>query len=201
MGLFRRNPLKKLKREEVVQSINELEIRRDELFDELEKKSLEIKELIKDGGRYGNVEKRILANKVVVLRRNCSAIERRINFLERRIEVCNEIKNSIDDAHFSIYNKKSKLGKILKNDKVLQNYLETVSISVSLEEEQLAKSMDIISNTKEASVNEEKIYGHSNEVEDVLALMEHESTINDSHDYDQGTSIIRKLKGISDSDV
>lgn len=180
MGLFKKNPFKNIKRSEVVDSIIELENKRDELFDDLEKANSQIDKLIKSGRTVRGIEeKKVLANKVVALKRNSSSITRRIRFIERKIEVFNEIKNSIDDAHFSNYNKKSKLDKLLKNEKGLQKYLENISINMTLEEESLAKSLDLITNTKDAFTADDSLYGNSSEIDDVLALMECDEPISE----------------------
>lgn len=173
MGLFKRNPLKNIKREDVVDAIIELEKKKDELQDDIFIKEKQINNKLHRGKKSNSLsEKKLLANEVLMLQRQVKASQKRVGFIDKKIYVTEQIKLSIDDMEFAEYNNKSTIGKLFKNNNQLEKFLTNVVDTKTMADQDLMEQIDLVDSIMGTYTEEEGLYGDSKEVNDILSLME-----------------------------
>jgi len=173
MGLFKRNPLKNVKREEVVDAIIELEKKKDELQDDIFIKEKQINQKLHRGKKSNSLsEKKLLANEVLMLQRQVKANQKRVGFIDQKIYVTEQIKLAIDDMEFAEYNSKSSLGKIFTNNKQLEKFITTVVDTKTFADHELLEQIELVDSIMGTYTEDDNLYGESKEVNDILSLME-----------------------------
>lgn len=173
MGLFKRNPLKNIKREDVVDAIIDLEKKKDELQDDIFIKEKQVNQKLHRGKKSKSLsEKKLLANEVLMLQRQVKASQKRVGFIDKKIYVTEQIKLAIDDMEFAEYNNKSTVGKLFKNNNQLEKFLTNVVDMKTLADEDLLQQIDLVDNIMGTYEADDNLYGESQEVNDILSLME-----------------------------
>jgi hypothetical protein len=173
MGLFKRNPLKNIKREDVVDAIIDLEKKKDELQDDIFIKEKQVNQKLHRGKKSNSLsEKKLLANEVLMLQRQVKASQKRVGFIDKKIYVTEQIKLAIDDMEFAEYNNKSTVGKLFKNNNQLEKFLTDVVDMKTMADSELLEQIDLVDNIMGTYEEDDSLYGDSKEVNDILSLME-----------------------------
>jgi hypothetical protein len=173
MGLFKRNPLKNINREDVVEAIIELEKKKDELQDDIFIKEKQINQKLHRGKKSSSLsEKKLLANEVLMLQRQVKSSQKRVGFIDKKIYVTEQIKLAIDDMEFAEYNNKSTVGKLFKNNTQLERFLTDVVDMKTIADSELLEQIDLVDNIMGTYEEDDNLYGESKEVNDILSLME-----------------------------
>lgn len=173
MGLFKRNPLKNVNREDVVDAIIELEKKKDELQDDIFIKEKQVNQKLHRGKKSNSLsEKKLLANEVLMLQRQVKSSQKRVGFIDKKIYVTEQIKLAIDDMEFAEYNNKSTVGKLFKSNTQLEKFLTTVVDTKTMADQDLLEQIDLVDNIMGTYTEEDNLYGESKEVNDILSLME-----------------------------
>ena len=173
MGLFKRDPLKNIKRDEVVDAIIDLEKKKDEMQDDIFIKEKQINQKLHRGKKSVSLsEKKLLANEILMLQRQVKASQKRVGFVDKKIYVTEQIKLAIDDMEFTNYNKKSTVDKLFANNKQLEKFLTTVVDEKTFADQELLEQIDLVDNIMGVYMEDENLYGESKEVNDILSMME-----------------------------
>lgn len=173
MGLFKRNPLKNIKREDVVDAIIELEKKKDELQDDIFIKEKQVNQKLHRGKKSASLsEKKLLANEVLMLQRQIKSSQKRVGFIDKKMYVTEQIKLAIDDMEFAEYNNKSTVGKLFKNNTQLERFLTDVVDMKTMADSELLEQIDLVDSIMGTYESEDSLYGDSQEVNDILSLME-----------------------------
>lgn len=173
MGLFKKNPLKNVKREDVVNAIIELEKRKDELQDDIFVKEKQINNKLRRGQQSNSLsEKKLLANEVMMLQRQVKASQKRVGFIDKKIYVTEQIKLSIDDLEFADFNKNSTVGQLFRNNSQLEKFLTGVVEIKSTADEELLEQIDMVDSIMGTYEMDDNLYGESAEMNNILSMME-----------------------------
>ncbi len=173
MGLFKRNPLKNINRDDVVEAIIELEKKKDEMQDDIFVKEKQINQKLHRGKKSSSLsEKKLLANEVLMLQRQVKASQKRVGFIDKKIYVTEQIKMAIDDMEFAEYNNKSTVGKLFKNNRALERFLTDVVDMKTMADSELLEQIDMVDGIMNTYEMDENLYGDGKEINDILSLME-----------------------------
>lgn len=176
MGLFKRNPLKNVKREDVVDAIIELEKKKDELQDDVFIREKQVSSKMQRGKHSKSLsEKKMLANEILMLQRQVKAAQKRIMFIDKKIYVTGQIKLAIDDKEFSDYNKKSTIGQIFANNASLEKFLTGVVDEKTFADEELNEQIDMVDSIMNTYMEDDNLYGESQDVNNILSMMEEDT--------------------------
>ena len=173
MGLFKRNPLKNINRDDVVEAIIELEKKKDEMQDDIFVKEKQINQKLHRGKKSSSLsEKKLLANEVLMLQRQVKASQKRVGFMDKKIYVTEQIKMAIDDMEFAEYNSKSTVGKLFKNNGQLEKFLTNVVDMKTMADSELLEQIDLVDGIMDTYEMDDNLYGDGKEIDDILSLME-----------------------------
>jgi hypothetical protein len=176
MGLFKRNPLKNVKREDVVDAIIELEKKKDELSDDVFIREKQISDKMQRGKHSKSLsEKKMLANEILMLQRQVKAAQKRIMFIDKKIYVTGQIKLAIDDKEFADYNKKSTIGQLFKNNASLEKFLTGVVDEKTYADQELNEQIDMVDSIMNTYMEDDNLYGESQDVNNILSMMEEDT--------------------------
>lgn len=173
MGLFKRNPLKNIKREDVVDAIIELEKKKDELQDDVFIREKQVSDKMHRGKSSKSLsEKKMLANEIIMLQRQVKAAQKRIIFIDKKIYVTEQVKLAIDDMEFANYNKKSPVGQMFKNNASLEKFLTNVVDAKTEADTELLEQIDMVDSIMNTYLEEDNLYGESEDLNNILSMME-----------------------------
>ena len=190
MGLFKRNPLKNVNREEVVDAIIELEKKKDELQDDVFIREKQITDKMQRGKKSKSLsEKKMLANEIMMLQRQVKAAQKRIIFIDKKIYVTEQVKLAIDDMEFANYNKKSTVGQMFKNNASLEKFLTNVVDMKTEADTELLEQIDMVDSIMNTYLEEDNLYGETEDMNNILSMMEE-----DTDDVEEETPSREKAK-------
>lgn len=176
MGLFKRNPLKNVKREDVVDAIIELEKKKDELQDDVFIREKQVSDKMQRGKKSKSLsEKKMLANEIMMLQRQVKAAQKRIIFIDKKIYVTEQVKLAIDDMEFANYNKKSTVGTMFKNNASLEKFLTNVVDAKTEADTELLEQIDMVDSIMDTYLEEDNLYGESQDMNNILSMMEEDT--------------------------
>lgn len=176
MGLFKRHPLKNVKREDVVDAIIELEKKKDELQDDVFIREKQMTDKMQRGKKSKSLsEKKMLANEILMLQRQVKAAQKRIVFIDKKIYVTEQVKLAIDDMEFANYNKKSTVGQMFKNNASLEKFLTNVVDAKTEADTELLEQIDMVDSIMNTYLEEDNLYGESQDMNNILSMMEEDT--------------------------
>ena len=173
MGLLSFFRFKKLKREDVVESIVKLEKQQQEIEDGIVDKEAHIQELLAMGKKEKSQEIRLMyAKKINYLKEQKIRDAKRGMYLTYNINMMNKLKDAMEDKEFFTTSSKIQLNKLLADQKGLAQYLNR-ALKVRIKEEDVMTNADQTFN-EVASMYEdnETIYGAGQTDDQLLAVFE-----------------------------
>lgn len=173
MGLLSFFRFKKLKREDVVESIVKLEKQQQEIEDGIVDKEAHIQELLAMGKKEKSQEIRLMyAKKINYLKEQKIRDAKRGMYLTYNINMMNKLKDAMEDKEFFTTSSKIQLNKLLADQKGLAQYLNK-ALKVRIKEEDVLTNADQTFN-EVASMYEdnETIYGAGQTDDQLLAVFE-----------------------------
>ena len=173
MGLLSFFRFKKLKREDVVESIVKLEKQQQEIEDGIVDKEAHIQELLAMGKKEKSQEIRLMyAKKINYLKEQKIRDAKRGMYLTYNINMMNKLKDAMEDKEFFTTSSKIQLNKLLAVQKGLAQYLNR-ALKVRIKEEDVMTNADQTFN-EVASMYEdnETIYGAGQTDDQLLAVFE-----------------------------
>ena len=173
MGLRSFFQFRKLKREDVIESIVKLEKQQQEIEDGIVDKEAHIQELLAKGKAEKSQEIRLMyAKKINYLKEQKTRDAKRGMYLTYNINMMNKLKDAMEDKEFFTTSSKIQLNKLLADQKGLAKYLNK-ALKVRIKEEDVLTNADETFN-EVASMYEdnETIYGAGQTDDQLLAMFE-----------------------------
>ncbi|HIU61377.1 MAG TPA: hypothetical protein IAB69_01845 [Candidatus Coproplasma excrementigallinarum] len=163
----------KLKREDVVDAICNLEKQESDIESAIEERARTIEELLAKGRKEGNRELKLFyAKKITSLREENQAAVKRAMYLMYNMKLLNKLKTTIDDNSFFIKTGKISLGNLLSDQKGLAQFLNK-ALNTRVRSEQVLTDADDTWNEVQSGYEEnERIYGVNEHDDELLAMFE-----------------------------
>lgn len=163
----------KLKREDVVEAICNLEKQENDTEAAIEERARTIDELMEKGKKETNRELKLFyAKKITTLREENESDVRRAMYLMYNMKLLRKLKSTIDDNEFFIKTGKVALGNLLADQKGLAQFLNK-ALNTKVRSEQVLTDADDTWNEIQSGYEEnERIYGVNDRDDELLAMFE-----------------------------
>ena len=173
MWPFKKNKFKKLKREEVVDAIIELDNREQALEEQIIQKSREEQALLEKGKVEKNRDIRLLyAKKIEALKKDRQTLVQRSLYLLYNLQLLKKLKDALDDKDFIKAASDVSLQDLLSDQKNLAKFLNG-ALQTKVKSEEIMTSADDVFNEVNASYTpDDKIYGVNESDDRLLAMFE-----------------------------
>ena len=168
-----RSKYDKLKREDVVEAICNLEKQENDTEAAIEERARTIDELMEKGKKETNRELKLFyAKKITTLREENESDVRRAMYLMYNMKLLRKLKSTIDDNEFFIKTGKVALGNLLADQKGLAQFLNK-ALGTKVRSEQVLTDADDTWNEIQSGYEEnERIYGVNDRDDELLAMFE-----------------------------
>lgn len=183
MWPFTRNKYKRLKREDLVNSICELERQERTIEAEILQKIKEIDALMEKGKKEKNKDLQLLyAKKISNLNEEKQTSMERGMYLLYNIRLMNKLKDAFDSNTFFKTQTKVPLSKLLQDQKGLAKFLNKALETRISSEDVLTNADELFNEVRAAYDVSEPIYGVGKTEEDVLLMFEKENQLADENE-------------------
>lgn len=177
---FKRNKFKKLNREDLVNSICELERQERTSEAEVLQKVKEIDALIEKGKKERNKDLQLLyAKKISNLNEEKASSMERGMYLLYNIRLMNKLKEAYDSNTFFKTQTKVPLSQLLKDQRGLAKFLNKALATRISSEDVLTNADELFTEVKAAYDVSQPIYGVGKSEEDLLLMFEKENELAD----------------------
>ncbi|GEM_PF-5867194 len=161
----------KIKRQDVVESIINVDKRVQEELDSIGEREKEIDKLMKQGRACKSRDLQLaLAKRINMLKKENQNSAKRIQYLNANLQALNQLKTAIDDKEFIANNSDMPLNKLLSDTNALRKFLSGVTSKKMKNENRLSNALDTFDEVEEGYDEDERIYG-VNEADDQLLSM------------------------------
>lgn len=169
----------KLKREDVVDAICNLEKQQQDIETGIIEKTKDIEDLLEKGKVEKNNElKKFYAKKIMNLKEECNEDVKRGMYLLYNIRLMKRLKSAIDDNSFFANTGKVSLGNLLGDQKGLAKFLNKALNTKVKSENVLTSADDIWNEIQSGYVENEQIYGVNEQDDQLLAIFENADEVN-----------------------
>lgn len=193
--IFRRNKFKNLNREDLVNSICELERQERTAEAEVYQKIKEIDALIEKGKKEKNKELQLFyAKKISHLNEEKQTCMERGMYLLYNIRLMNKLKEAFDSNTFFKTQTKVPLSELLKDQKRLAKFLNKALETRIASEDVLTSADELFTEVQSAYETSEPIYGVGKSEEEILTLFEKENQLADEQELLQEKEPEKKKK-------
>lgn len=163
----------KLKREDVVDAICNLEKQENDLEAAIEERARTIEELLEKGRKESNRELKLFyAKKITTLREENQADVQRAMYIMYNTRLLRKLKTTIDDNEFFIRTGKISLGNLLADQKGLAQFLNKALNTKVRSEQVLTDADDTWAEVQSGYQANERIYGVNKNDDELLAMFE-----------------------------
>lgn len=186
--MFGRNKFKKLKRDEVVDAIIELNKQQETLESGILSKSEEVEKLMERGRKEKNRDIKLLcAKKVSSLQDEIKRDSRRAAFLLYNCKQLERLKAAIDDNMFVQNTTKLPLNKLLNDQRALAQFLESAIQNKAEAENSLVETDRLFETYEQAADSDSSpIYSVNKSDDELLAMFEIQEQLDSEADIDEG---------------
>lgn len=168
----------KLKREDVVSAIIDLEKQESDMEQSIIAKTQEIDELMKKGREEKNRELKLLwAKKINHLKEEKESDVKRSMYLLYNIRMMKKLKDSIDDNQFFVNTGNVSLGNLLRDQKGLAKFLNKALGTRVKAEDVLTSADETFAEIQGSYEENETIYGMNSNDDKLLAMFETEEQV------------------------
>ena len=176
----------KLKREDVVDSICQLEKQESDIEQGIIEKTKQIEDLMRRGKAEKNRDMQLfLAKKITMLKEEKEADIKRGMYLLYNIKLAKRLKDAIDDNQFIANTGKISMRNLLADQKGLAKFLNK-ALNTKVKDEQILTSADEIFNEIQDSYEaNDTIYGVQKNDDALLAMFETDKALDDDLDIEQ----------------
>ncbi len=186
MWLFRRNKFKNLNREDLVNSICELERQERTVEAEVFQKIKEIDALMEKGKKEKNKDLQLFyAKKIAHLNEEKASCMERGMYLLYNIRLMNKLKDAFDSNTFFKTQTKVPLSELLMDQKNLAKFLNKALETRISSEDVLTSADEVFEEVKSAYEVSQPIYGIGKNEEDILTMFEKENQLADEQELMQ----------------
>lgn len=170
-----KNKFQKLKREDVIDAVYNLEKQEEIIEDALLDKQEEVNALLKKGREEKSYELRVFyAKKINHLKEEIQQDIKKGMYLMYNIKLLKRLKDAIDDKEFFVQTGKMSLGNLLQDQSGLAKFLNE-ALNTKVAAEDILTSADETFNDIESAYEPNKIiYGMNNTDDELLAVFEDE---------------------------
>ncbi len=183
MWLFRRNKFKKLNREDLVNSICELERQERTVEAEVFQKVKEIDALMEKGKKEKNKDLQLFyAKKISHLNEEKQTCMERGMYLLYNIRLMTKLKDAYDSNTFFKTQTKVPLSELLKDQLGLAKFLNKALETRIASEDVLTSADEVFSEVQSAYDVNQTIYGMGKNEEDLLTIFEKENQLADEQE-------------------
>lgn len=183
MWLFRRNKFKKLNREDLVNSICELERQERTVEAEVLQKVKEIDALMEKGKKEKSKDLQLFyAKKIAHLNEEKQTCVERGMYLLYNIRLMNKLKDAYDSNTFFKTQTKVPLSELLKDQVGLAKFLNKALQTRISSEDVLTSADEVFSEVQSAYDLNQPIYGVGKSEEEILAMFEKENQLADEQE-------------------
>jgi len=188
--MFGRNKFKKLKREDVVDAIIQLNKQQEDLESGILSKSEEVEKLMERGRKEKNRDIKLLcAKKVNTLKDEIKRDSKRAAFLLYNVKMLEKLKAAIDDNSFVENTTKLPLNKLLTDQKALAQFLESAISTRTAAESALIDADRMFESYEQAAEDESgPIYNANKSDDELLAMFEMQEQIDSETEFDSDIS-------------
>ena len=173
MWPFKRDKFKKLKREDVVNAIIELEKQESDIERGIVEKTKQIEDLMKKGRLEKSQDLKLFyVKKIAHLQEEKKEDINRGMYLLYNSRLLNKLKNAIDDNSFFANTGKISLNNLLSDQKNLAKFLNKALNTKVMAEDVLTDADDTFNEIKGLYEENQKIYGVNSNDDELLALLE-----------------------------
>ena len=180
MSFFKKNRYKNLKREDVIDSICELEKQENDLEMSIVDISKNIDDLLQKGKNEKSKDLQILwAKKITALKEDKETAIKRCIYLLYNIKLAKRLKDAIDDNQFILNTGKVSIKNLLQDQKGLAKFLNK-ALNTKVKDEQILTSADEVFNEVQSGyIENESIYGIQKNDDALLAMFETAESLED----------------------
>lgn len=183
MWLFRRNKFKKLNREDLVNSICELERQERTVEAEVLQKIKEVDALMEKGKKEKSKDLQLFyAKKIAHLNEEKKTCMERGMYLLYNIRLMTKLKDAYDSNTFFKTQTKVPLSELLKDQLGLAKFLNKALETRISSEDVLTSADEVFSEVQSAYDLNQPIYGINKNEEDILTIFEKENQLADEQD-------------------
>ena len=173
MWPFKKDKFKKLKREDVVNAIIELEKQESDIERGIVEKTKQIEDLMKKGRLEKSQDLKLFyVKKIAHLQEEKKEDINRGMYLLYNSRLLNKLKNAIDDNSFFANTGKISLNNLLSDQKNLAKFLNKALNTKVMAEDVLTDADDTFNEIKGLYEENQKIYGVNSNDDELLALLE-----------------------------
>ena len=185
-GFFKKKKYENLKREEVVNSIIQLETELKRAEAAIPNDQKQIDELMEKGRLEKNKNTQLLyAKKITMLKSEQQDMTQRCMYLMYNIQLLNKLKKAIDDNQFFKNTSQMSLGNLLSDQKGLAKFLnQTLNTRVS-SEDVLTSADQTFQEINSVYTPNATIYGESEEDNSLLAMFETENQLDTEREFSE----------------
>lgn len=195
LRLFRRNKFKNLNREDLVNSICELERQERTVEAEVFQKEKEINALLDKGKKEKSKDLQLFyAKKISNLSEEKKSCMERGMYLLYNIRLMNKLKDAFDSNTFFKTQTKVPLSELLQDQKNLAKFLNKALETRIASEDVLTSADELFSEVQAAYETSESIYSVGKTEEDILTMFEKENQIRDEEELLKDTAQAEKTK-------
>ena len=192
-----RNKFKKVKREDVVEAIIELNRQQEELESGILAKSDEVEKLMERGRKEKNRDIKLLcAKKVNSLQAEIKRDTKRAAFLLYNVKLLEKLKAAIDDNQFVKNTTKLPLNKLLTDQKALAQFLESAIESKTEAENALVEADQMFDTYEQAAESSgSPIYDVNKSDDELLAMFEMQDQLDSEAEFDSDIPAASQKRG------
>lgn len=193
---FRRNKFKNLKREDLVNSICELERQERTVEAEIYQKIKEVQALMEKGKKEKSKDLQLLyAKKISHLNEEKQVCMERGMYLLYNIRLMTKLKDAFDSNSFFKTQTKVPLSELLVDQKGLAKFLNKALQTRIASEDVLTNADELFTEVKSAYDVSQPIYGVGQTEEDILTIFEKENQLSEEQDlYEEKSEQISAKK-------
>ena len=189
MWPFKRNKFKNLKREDLVNSICELERQERTAEAEVYQKIKEIDALVEKGKKEKNKDLQLFyAKKITHLNEEKQTCMERGMYLLYNIRLMNKLKDAFDSNTFFKTQTKVPLSELLADQKKLAKFLNKALETRISSEDVLTSADELFAEVKSAYEVSEPIYGIGKNEDEILSMFEQEAQSEEEKEFSQEKS-------------
>jgi len=178
--VFNKNGFNKLTREEVVNSIVELNKQESDMEKEILEIDDQVSKLMEKGRTEKSHDMRILyAKKINFLKEEKESKIQRIMFIMYNVSLLNKLKNAVDEKEFFMNNQSQSLNQLLSDQKALAQFLNGALNTRVRAEDVMTSADQTFADIKNLYEKNDTIYGVGEKEDNLLAMFEEESGVMD----------------------
>lgn len=182
---FFKNKFEKIKRGDVVENIINVEKKQQEEMDAVVEREKEIDKLLKMGSETKSRDRQLtLAKRINLLKHENKIANQRIQYLNANLLALNQLKTAIDDKEFITYNSDMPINKLLTDTNALRKFITDISGKKMKKESMLSETLETFENVEDGYEADERIYGISEQDDQLLSMFEINSAEKDMDGFD-----------------